>query len=698
MMNAWSKYPFIRIVIPFVLGIILYQERRLPGILFFIILGTWMAVLVVWNYFLPFPGFKRRWVIGFIMNIAIIGVSYGHSWVMDERYSPTHFMVHDSDSISLFSATIVDHPTERESSYRVILNVNTVGFNSIRQKLIKAEGKIICYIEKGAKAPEYGDVIVFSKTPLSSLPPGNPGEFDYANYLSHRGIFHTLYLKNDEYVFTGYNNGYVLKAWAINIRNKFLSILSNGKLEKEEMAVAAAMLTGDDDLLDSQQRQEYSNTGVIHILCVSGLHVGVIFLLAEAAFSMIRNRRFSKVIKPVFTLLIIWFYALLTGMAAPVLRASFMFSLILVGRSFQRQLQTLNTLGAAAFVLLFVDPCVLYNVGFQLSFSAVAGIVLFQKFIKKLWQPSNILLIKGWDLIAVSISAQVFTLPLILYYFGQFPVYFLIANLIAIPISGIIIYTGIAATILSFMPFLQRMVVLILSVELKILNGSVSYIEDLPGSVISQIFLSPLGVTLIFLILITFIVFLMRKEKVWLYFSLISLAGLSVLSAVRNYHLMTNELIVFHKMKGHTLISLVDGRKHMIVTDSIISANNYKCEYQIKGFSRLYGLRKPVFRNLQESDSKYSVPDFFNYKGRRIVIISGNCLLPDSTYGFKADYVLLRNNPKVNADQLNQCFPGTRILLDCTCYKGYKSKICESETAKKITWKDLEDGAVVVKF
>ncbi len=627
-----------------------------------------------------------------------MGVSYGHSWIMDERYSPTHFMVHDSDSISLFSATIMDHPTERESSYRVILKVNAVGFSSIGHKLINAEGKIICYIGKGTKIPEYGDVIVFSKTPLSPLPPGNPGEFDYAKYLRHRGIFHTLYLRNDEFAITGYNNGYVLKAWAINLRGKFHNILINGKLGKEELAVAAAMLTGDDDLLDSQQRQEYSNTGVIHILCVSGLHVGIIFLLAEAVFSLIKNRRFTKVAKPVFTLLIIWFYALLTGMAAPVIRASFMFSLILVGRSFQKQLQTLNTLGAAAFVLLFVDPGVLYKVGFQLSFSAVAGIVLFQQFIKKLWQPTNILLSKSWDLIAVSIAAQVFTLPLILYYFGQFPVYFLIANLIAIPISGIIIYTGIAEAMLSLIPFLQRIVILLLSIELKILNESVSRIENLPGSVISQIFLSPLGVTLMVLILSTFIVFLMRKEKSWLYFSLVSLAGLSLLSATRNYHLITNELIVFHKMKGHTLISLVDGRKHMIVTDSIIGANNYKCEYQIKGFSRMYGLRKPVFRNLQESNGGYSVPDFFNYKGKRIVIISGNCLLPDSTYEFKADYVLLRNNPKVNADQLNECFPDAKILLDCTCFKSYRRKFFESETARKISWMDLEDGAVVVEI
>lgn len=712
-MNAWSKYPFIRIVIPFIIGIVLYHECGLKSSLFLAVFILSFGCLFFWNFLFKMPDFRNRWSYGFILNLSIICSALGLSWLLDDRNNDSHFMHHRHDKIALFYAEVTQPAVEKQNSYRLILNVRelavsemsiSTGFDNKEEskkenyKKLAVSGKMVCYIDKSAFIPDYGDVLVFSKKPFSPEEPGNPGEFDYAKYLSNDNIFHIVYLKKGDFVISERDEGNFLKSFAIKQRNAFLINIANEGLEKPELAVAAAMLTGYDDFLDPVQRKEYTNAGVIHILCVSGLHVGVIFLLAESALVLLKKNRFTQILKPVIILLIIWLYALFTGMATPVLRASFMFSLIVIGRGIKRKTQTINTLSAAAFILLFLNPVILYNIGFQLSFSAVAGILLYQRFIQEWWKPVNPSLINLWNLISVSLAAQIFTLPIILYYFGQFPIYFLLSNIIAIPLSGIIIYTGVASAIVSLIPMLKKFLVIILSAELKVLNFSVSLIESLPGAVINNIYLSLTGAVALFVFFSGALLFIMKKEKKWFYASLTCLCALFILSTCRYYTLRNTKMLVFHKVSNHTLVSFIDSKKHTLIADSSIICNPDLYKMHFQGLTREYGLQKPIFHRMNQNSRENSLPQFFSFSGNRLVFIYGRCVLPDNSKLQNVNYVVLSNNPVVQIRQLSSCFPGAKIVVDCSCSYEFREKIIDDAGKLGIIAYDLNKKALTVEI
>ncbi len=713
LMNTWSKFPFLRIVIPFITGIIFYHDFELSSSLFLPVCILSLGSLFFWNIFLRMPDFHNRWIYGLMINLVLISSALSLAWLLDDRNSDSHFMNHQSATVLLYYAEVIEPAVERPNSFRLVLKVNQLAIEELsqnsglgNQKIVEnpgykkhpASGKLLCYIDKDAIVPDYGDILVFARKPFNPESPGNPEEFNYERYLRDNNIFHIVYLHDGDFIISKRNGGRSLRSFAIGKRDAFLKKLNDEGLEMPELSVAAAMLTGYDDLLDSDQRKEYTNAGVIHILCVSGLHVGVIFFLAEIAMGLLKRNRFTVIVKPVLILLIIWFYALFTGLAAPVLRASFMFSLLVIGRGIKRKPQTLNTLGAAAFILLALNPNVLYNIGFQLSFSAVTGILIFHRFFQESWKPVNPLLINFWNLISVSLSAQIFTIPIILYYFGQFPVYFILSNLIAIPLSGIIIYTGLASAFLSFIPLLGKITVFILSTELKVLNYSVSLIEGIPGAVINDIYLSLAGAIMMFIFLSGLILFMMKNNKKWLFTSLICLCVLMVLSATRYYSLQNNKLLVFHKVRNHTLVSFIDSQKHSIIADSTIINNPDFFKFHYQGLARKYGLYDPVFKGMNTDDKKKSLPEFLSFNGRRLVFINRRCVLPDNSRLDNVDFVLLCNNPFISTSQLAGCFPGAKIVVDCSCSNDFRRKVFEDTGKLGIEAYDLNNEALIVKL
>ena len=279
-------------------------------------------------------------------------------------------------------ARVYEPPTEKENSVKVLLDMR--GF------------KVMAYFEKSEESLHlsYGDLLAFW-TPLEEItPPMNPEEFDYRQYLNRRGVTGRVYLKQGDWLNTDLTETNPIYVFAYRFRDSLLQALKRCGITDDEFGVGAAILLGYDESLPAQIRQNYVAVGSMHILCVSGMHVGIIYLLASFVLNLLGKGKKSALARRLILLALIWFYALLTGLSPSIMRSTLMITFVLFGEIIHRKGFALNSIAASAFILLLIDPNNLFAIGFQLSYVAVVGIVLLQKPIYNLIYVKNKLLDK----------------------------------------------------------------------------------------------------------------------------------------------------------------------------------------------------------------------------------------------------------------------------------------------------------------
>jgi len=248
--------------------------------------------------------------------------------------------------------------------------------------------------------------------------------------------------------------------------------------------MGAALLLGERADVDKAVLKSYSDTGTIHIISVSGLHVGIIFLVLQHLFKLVRVLK-NELLKCALMILCIWFYAMLTGLPASVIRSACMISFYCIGKAINHQSNTINHVAASALFLLSIDTLYLFDVGFQLSYLAVLGILYLQKWISNWYQPKNKVMTYIWSTTSVSLAAQLFTLPLCWYYFHQFPNYFIIANLIAIPLSSVALYASIGVLVFSKIHYVVLLFQWALQYSIAGLNAYLLWLSKWPMAVLA---------------------------------------------------------------------------------------------------------------------------------------------------------------------------------------------------------------------
>lgn len=355
-----------------------------------------------------------------------------------------------------------------------------------------------------------GDVILFRSelTPITNS--GNPGEFDAKAYWSSQNISKMGFIGDEDFTLIDYRSPNALTQVFRDTRN-YLSNLISSSLPDEEASLARALILGDKSKLSNETRESFGNAGAMHVLAISGLHVGIImyllfFLLKRA------NRWISRRMAVIITLLFLWIFAGVTGWSPSVLRATLMFSLLLLGQQSARSGSPMNTLFFSAFVLLLINPLLLFNIGFQLSYGAMLGIFLFFDRVKELVKVRNWLLAKAWEGTALGIAAQMFTIPIVLYHFHQFPNYFWITNLGIMCLAGIILASGMVFFAFHYVPYLKMLLAAILGWSLFALLQFVEWVDSLPYGVAKGFELTPQEVVLFTLLMILLVSFYQRKR------------------------------------------------------------------------------------------------------------------------------------------------------------------------------------------
>jgi len=467
-----------------------------------------------WHFFHPLAR-------GMLLHLAV--VFSGALLLQSYKYkNQPEWIGHNHSSSSLLLAELEEPVTPK---------VNSIGGKALliasfsKGRWHSVKGKILVYFKPDSIASKlsYGSRIVFAK-PLQSIRSGsNPGSFDYAIYAGRQQRFHQIYLGAGDYQTIHQTGGVWLNKNLYFFRGLLLSILRKHIKNKEELGLTEALVLGVKDDLDKELALSYAATGTVHIIAISGLHLGIIYWLLNFLMGRLRFPGKLKLVKSSLILAGLWGFALLAGGGPSVLRSAIMFSLALLANNLFRHSSIINSLCVAAFLLLLYNPYWLWDTGFQLSFAAVLSIAVYQPRLNELFSFRNILLDNVWSATAVTLSAQVLTLPFCLYYFHQFPMYFLFTNLLAVPLSSLILLT--ALLLLAMAPFgsLVGLVALVLHWMLSLLNGFIRFMEVLPYSSWKPLQLSLLQCLLLAIALILFTCFLAIGKRFYLFcgFSLV---------------------------------------------------------------------------------------------------------------------------------------------------------------------------------
>ena len=606
----------------------------------------------------------------------------------------------------MYVADIVEPVVQKANSTKVVLQIFACLENG---KWQKRNDKILAFIskEKTSQKLFYGNRLIISCLLTEPEQSVFPGGFDYRRYLNLRGIFLKTNIKIHHWKQIGCKGKNILYYRALLLRKQLLDILKERGLEGREFGVSSALLLGYVDEVDSDLMKDYAATGVLHILSVSGMHVSMIFLVLEKLLSFLDKWKTGRIIKTLLSLLLIWFYALLTGLSPAVLRAATMLSFVIAGNSLKRNPDTLNILAASFFFLLVWDPKLLMDMGFQLSYLAVVGIVLLYKPIYDRIVLSNWILDKGWSLISVSIAAQLATTPLSLFYFHQFPNYFLLANIFVVPFSNLIIYTGILALILSGIPFLSMVLVKLLAWAVGFMNGLICFLGSLPGAVTHGIFLDlfELGCIYGMLIMICFYIGLKHKKWLIIFFSiLISLQGSLLLKKGIRYN---DKRFFVYSLRNSALYDCIFRGSSILIGDIRNLENPFFADNLNKSWGGMETASKYQLLFLPgiKNDHSFMDPGIFFKKGnyfqfhhKRIGILH-QAIPSGKIQQLKLDYLIISGNPKIKMCDVSRIYSVKGIIIDNSNYPwNVKEWLKEAEKMRLTCYSVPGSGSFVTEF
>jgi len=423
--------------------------------------------------------------------------------------------------------------------------------------------------------------------------------------------------------------------------------------------VAAAILVGYDTLMDEETEESYMNAGAMHILCVSGLHVGVIFILMTMLLKFMLKTKITRFFRILLLLISIWAYALLTGMAPSVQRASIMFSFFVIGQGLSRPKDSYNTLAASAFVMLAINPNLLFHVGFQLSYAAVLGIISVYPSLYKMFYFKYKITDYFWSIICVSIAAQLATFPIGTHYFHYFPNYFWITNILVIPASFAIIISGFVFFIFSWVPYVSAFLGAITSFLVWVVNGIVALVQELPFYGTEDIYMPWLKVIIIYLItILIFHLLFFRRIRLLLFLSISIFILLGSNTITKYLNSKQSEFIVYN-VNNQDIIQFIDGTNSYVISSEISDNNHKTYGYVLLPNNIKHGIKHEQYFKIDkpnhfENDKIFIKGNYIQFHKKRYLILSENEIYKpaDSTNKLKVDVLIIAGKHKVDLENI----------------------------------------------
>jgi len=664
----FHQTPFFRLLLPFIAGIVVGFGFTIPEVFCLSVCGLAVVGLcfIVW---------KRKllllrhwgWLYGVFLNVFLFSAGVGT--VVLQSFTP----VNESEQ-GVWLTVVQEPPTERANTMKTtaLVRANLNGDTAIACKEL-----VVVYFRKDSLSRKIrqGDLLVIDATLNPVTNAGNPYEFDYRGYLSRKHISRSVFVESGNWQqLESYAQGPLLNL-SNRIRYHFLDVLQRGGLSGNELAVASAMVLGYRVDLGDELLQAYSASGAMHILAVSGLHVGIVYMFFVTLLKLLPFIYRSRWLRALFSVVFLWLFALVTGMSPSVLRAVTMFSFIAVGAALDRRAYTCNSIAASAFLLLLINPNNLFNVSFQFSYMAVITIVYINRYLFSLLTFKNWLLNQAWSLTCVSIAAQLGTAPLALYYFNQFPSYFILANFVVIPAATVIIYGALMLFLVSPVPMLLETLGWLLDKFLYGVNFSIFFIEKIPGSVILGIRFAGWEILFAYCLVAGLSIWMLTKYKTALFASLLIVLFWLTGTTVRIGNDLKRQQFIVYNAQGNSLMQFILGYNHI---NWYASRNpsfnapgfirNQNTAMQPKSWH--YSLLDPAL--LAEKD--FSLPpelyvdgNFIQFAGKRLAIFTSE--MPPQNAGnqfIHTDVAILAQNVNVRIPQILETYRPDMIVIDAS--------------------------------
>ena len=657
---VFKKAPFVRLLIPVIAGIILqfYSGLSLSLIIFS---GITAGILLLLFSFLPTAlRFRFKMIPGILLSLLLILSGSAILWQKDARNDIRWYGKHNSND-NFLVATISEPLQQKAKSFKAIATADIVIKNG---KGIKTKGKFLIYFSKdsASKNLEYGDRIIVNKILSPILNSGNPASFDYAQYCAFHQLYEQVYLKENEWILLPTKNKSIWLSLIFSIREKTVDILEKYLGKNDESSIAKALLIGYKVDLDKDLVQAYSNAGVVHIIAISGLHIGIIYGVLFWIFSILPFTKKSKHLRLFFILIGLWLFALITGASPSVVRAALMFSFIIIGAGFNKKGSVYNSIAASAFFLLCYDPFLLWDVGFELSYLAVIGIVMVQKPISNWLYFKNKLLQKGWQIIAISLSAQLFTFPLCLYYFHQLPLIFLLSNLIAIPVTFFILCGCLILMVLSPLQILAFYFAKIIYGLIWFLNHSVIFFDSIPYSLWTGVSISVSETFLLYLFISCFVFSFIQKNKKAFKFSIAFLLCFLIFKNFRDWNLYKQKKIVVYNISRHKAVEFIDRNEYFFSGDSEVVNDKLLKTYNLRPAHIAFQLEEALSPPAQ----LFSKDHFFQFFNARILMIDSSFNNFQPKEKMSINYILISKNPRIKISELAENFDCNNYIFDAS--------------------------------
>jgi competence protein ComEC len=587
--DVWLRSPLLRLVLPLLTGI--YAAET-----------TWLLVfcsVALFSYlcfFLMGIGVNRHWM---SLRYAFhTGIFYSFVWMLlgmcmvrsTNRKHDVWHVAHRTGNEAVYAIRLLDEPTEAKGRWKVTGEIMGAHCDSA---FTGCRGKVALTIERDTTSAELlhvDDVLVVKCTPNVLDAPRNPLEFNYAEYMRTQDVWAQANVRQTDWslcdsLLAATLLSATLRGTFIRWRETLLQRLAQEPIEQREMGVLSALILGKASAIDREVIQNYARAGVVHVLAVSGMHVALIYMLLKPLFERLWGRSKARRLKTIIPVVLLWLYAAMTGFSPSVLRAAWMFSFVIVADNFGLRNTIYNAMAASALLLLMMDPMIAFSMGFMLSYLAVIGIAAIHPALHRLFYFESRISKWLWELASISVSAQLATLPLTLYLFHQFPTWFIITNVMVIPLSTIVLYLALAYfALLAIAPFASFIAGLV-GLLTRIMNDLMEWSAHWPAALIEGVYWEPWEAWLCVAIIVAWCVSVLERNKHALLIALgiqvCWLSGGFIARLEKNEH---DEICIHSDYRGEAITVISQGR--MFTIDDDLASKRAFSNYRMSWYAR----------------------------------------------------------------------------------------------------------------
>lgn len=606
MASPWSNYPFGRLALAFMGGIwISHGWEGPPWLMGGLLAGMLLGYIIIMiqlprTMFHAWSPWLGLWGLGIVLLLG-----YWRSITCEVRYDPLHITQCTTD-IEAYEAIAVEDMHERATYDYITVTIRSV---RVQGKWKPMQGKVrVAWMKAAALTVHDGDVLLLLGPPQVVPPPKNPHTFDYATWLGLSAIYHQHFVTEDTVAIMPYRLPHLIRTLSFRALRYSQALFKQCLHHPEVRAVVLALVLGYKDALKAPTITSYVDAGTMHVLAVSGLHVGTIYWGLCLLLAPLQYVGRYQYIVTCSTLLLLWFYAFVTGLSPSVLRATMMFSLAAFASGLGKKVNGYQILALSSFLLLFINPFLLFKVSFQLSYLAVLGILYLQAKLYRLLTFRYWLFDRLWILTTLSLSAQITTAPLSMYYFHQFPLYFLIANWVVVPAAFVILCLGCMVIITSFVGSLHVPIAWFLAQVVAWVNTFIKGVQQLPYSVIAPIYFKFSVVLWLYGLLLALLAFFYHKNLRYLVIATMLVMLLAYDRLRNDLSQQAQQKIIFYSLDRHHAYAFVKGRGAVLCVDPSLNVQSSQYSQQVQPSQAALGITAWRVCTLTQASQQLNFP------------------------------------------------------------------------------------------